>query len=1170
VKGLLPFHGPSFGNQSQRIFALSAFFLAANLISVVASILPTPSPWTFITTRELQSTASKPQIQPEMFQAVRVDYTSLNTLLNRVEAETPEQIIPPAILITLPMPDGSLARFRVIESPVMAPELAAQFPQIKTYRGQGVDDSQATLRLDVTPAGVHAQILSPRGAIYIDPYWQGNRDVLASYYKRDYQKAANDFTCQVLERTDANAPRKTLSRTASGGTLRTYRLACAATAEYTAFHGGTVEAGQAAIVTAINRVTGVYEQELDIRLVLVANNSLLVFTNSETDPYTNDDGSALLDENQSTVDSIIGSANYDIGHVFSTGGGGLASLGVVCNDAWKARGMTGNATPTGDGFWIDYVAHEIGHQFGANHTFNGSMGSCSGNRVGSVAYEPGSGSTIMAYAGICDADDLQPHSDPYFHFASYEEIMTYTTSGDGASCPSSSATGNNPPTIGALTNYTIPSSTPFLLTASGNDPDGDPLTFCWEEADLGPSISLLDGDNGSSPLFRSFAPTTDMVRIFPRLSEILNNTSSTVERLPTTTRDMNFKVTARDHRSGGGGVNSTSIVIHVTSNAGPFRIISPNTTQTLSGPIIATWQVAGTTNAPVNCTAVDLLLSTDGGLTYPILLATNTPNDGAEIVRLPYLTTNQARLKIQARNNIFFDVSDTNFNITPGSPLIIDHAVFSDAAGNGNGVMEPGEQIEETIVLKNAGNESLTGITAVVSTAKPGITMLQDSSTYPDIAAGALSTNATPFRYRLAKNISCGSSLAYSIIAFSPHSDSTDIWSRAVGLSQYGSPQTGTFESVDVPAFIADLTDNLSLLSIPVTGLVEDIDVHLRINHAYDGDLQIHLLHPDDTEVMLSNQRGGSGQNYGSGDCLTGTRTTFDDSAATPIASGVAPFTGSYSPENPLSAFNGKVLEGTWTLSIYDTWGADPGTTLCWSVQATYRPQETICSIYDQAPVITEGSVLPASPTTTQDLTTVSTASDPDDDPVSIAYLWQSSTDGISFAATGNTASNYPAASTMVGWYYRCVMIPSDGYLNGGSWTTTSVRVQLDSDNDQLNDDWEMEWFHSLYAESGGGDADSDHFLNVDELLAGTDPTNEQSCLKMSMPPALGGAGGIVVRWQSVTGRMYTLSRSTNLVLPVSFSVVQTNIAGQAGNTVRTDATATARGPYLYRVETKP
>ena len=588
-------------------------------------------------------------------------------------------------IISLPMPDGSLVSFRIWESSIMAPELAAGFPEIKTYTGQGIDDPSATMRLDWTPTGLHAQILSPNGVVYIDPHRRGDSRRHVTYFKRDCRREENSFRCLTqAEHEPLFQPASSITPAASGMTLRTYRLAVAATGEYTQFHGGTVAAGLAAIVTAINRVNGVFESELAIRLILVANNEKIVFTNATTDPYSNTDLNAMLGQNQTTIDNLIGSTNYDVGHVFCTAEGGLTgSTGTACFDGVKARSVTGQPSPTGDPFYIDYVAHEIGHEFGAAHSFNGTGGICNGQRTVGQAYEPGSGSTLMSYAGICNADDLQPHSDPYFHTGSYDAIQFYVTVGFGKDCPVSTPTGNNPPivSVGAVTNFNIPRGTPFTLTATGSDPDGDPLTYCWEERDLGPAQTLASGDNGSSPLFRSYAPTTNATRTFPNLANLLNNTTNLGEKLPTTSRTNKFRVTARDNRAGGGGVNAANLLLVVNASAGPFVLTSPNTAVTWFGQRTVTWNVAGTTAGPINATNVNILLSTDGGFTFPIVLATNTPNDGSETVTLPPIPTTTARIKVQPVGNIFFDLSDANFTIAP--PVVSIAATDTNASETG-------------------------------------------------------------------------------------------------------------------------------------------------------------------------------------------------------------------------------------------------------------------------------------------------------------------------------------------------------------------------------------------------------------------------------------------------------------------------------------------------------
>ncbi len=607
----------------------------------------------------------EPWIQPEKYQYVELDAVALVDALERAPMEFTNEAITQPLIMTLAMPDGSFARFSVVESPIMDPALGAKFPEIRTYLGQGLDDLAATVRFDWTPAGFHAQILSPNGAVYIDPLWRNDTVSYASYFKRDYRKGADGFNCLVPGEQAMPLPEGEGGVASTGEIRRTYRLACAATLEYTNFHGGTQASGLAAVVTAINRVSGVYETEVSVRLSLVANNNVIIYTSGTGDPYTNSDGVAMLTQNQSNLNSVIGSANYDIGHVFSTGGGGVAGLGVVCNSSQKARGVTGLPSPTGDAFYIDYVAHEMGHQFGSNHCFNGVNGSCAGgNRNGSTAYEPGSSSTIMGYAGICGADNLQNNSDPYFHSVSFDEIRVFTQSGGGNGCAQQTATGNLPPTVNAGADYVIPRNTPFALTAvSGSDPDGDAITYSWEQRDLGAAQALSAADNGTSPILRVWNPTTSPTRTVPRLSNLLNNTLPIGEKYPAVNRTMDFRVVVRDNRAGSGGVGVDNMIVTVNSTAGPFTVTSPNTNVLLSGLITVTWNVANTTAAPVNAANVDIYVSTNGGNTFPTLLLSGTPNDGSEQVMLPSVNSTTARIKVQGSGNIFFDISNTNFQI---------------------------------------------------------------------------------------------------------------------------------------------------------------------------------------------------------------------------------------------------------------------------------------------------------------------------------------------------------------------------------------------------------------------------------------------------------------------------------------------------------------------------
>ena len=645
---------------------LPAALILALGFTAVSSAQPVPPRLWFDVSSATLVPAGERLITPDRYRALSLDRAGLGVLLARVPLEGSRTAAFRAE-IELPLPDGSFGRFAVVESPIMAPELQARYPEIRTYAGSGIDDPSATVRFDLTPVGFHAIILSAGGTIYIDPIQPGNDRHYQSYYKRDLRSDKVFGGCTVVDEDGMAAEIQRLVAVGlqgSGGQLRTYRTAVAATGEYTAFHGGTVALGLAAVVTSMNRVDAVYEKEVSIRMVLVANNNLIIYTSSSSDPYTNNNGSTMLGQNQTNLDAVIGTANYDIGHVFSTGGGGIAGLGVVCRAGQKAKGVTGSPSPIGDAFDIDYVAHEIGHQFGGNHPFNGNSGNCTGgNRNGPTAYEPGSGSTIMAYAGICSPQDLQMNSDDYFLWISIQEIVSYSTSGLGNGCPVTTSTGVIAPVAEAGSGgFAIPISTPFSLTASATA-TGSP-TFCWEEADLG-AAGAPDSPVGNAPIFRSFDPGSGPTRTFPKASDLLNNVHTIGELLPSYARTLSFKVTVRDAQAGGVGVASDTISFRVAA-AGPFVVTAPNTAVSWPGGSqqTVTWNVAGTTGTPINCANVNLRLSTDGGYTFPTVLAAGTPNDGSELVTLPGTPTTLARVKVEATGNVFFDISNVNFTIS--------------------------------------------------------------------------------------------------------------------------------------------------------------------------------------------------------------------------------------------------------------------------------------------------------------------------------------------------------------------------------------------------------------------------------------------------------------------------------------------------------------------------
>ena len=886
----------------------------------------------------LSSQGNQPQIQPQAFAAFNLNYSVLQPTVNSAPKEANQPAAFSKSLIVLPMPDGTTASFRFVESPVMESALAAKFPEIKTYLGQGVDDPSAIARFDVTPAGFHAQILSPQGTVYVDPYYAGETNVYASYYKRDYWRPVDDFQCftqggaqQAMPRGFSPAFQQTL---VSGSNLRTYRLACAATGEYTTFFGGTVALGLAAINTAINRVTGIYETELAIRLVLVANNDLIVYTNANTDPYTNNNPALLLTQNQANLDLVIGSANYDIGHVFNTAGGGLAAVGVVCTGT-KAYGETGTAFPLDDPFYVDYVAHEIGHQFGAHHTFNSTMGQCGGGRNPSTAFEPGSGSTIMGYAGICGSDNLQANSSAYFHSVSIEEIVSFTTGGFGG-CASVTATGNNAPSVSAGANYTIPAGTPFTLTASGNDPDGDSLTFCWEERDLGPDCALSTPDNGTSPLFRSFSPSTSPARTFPSLFDILNNTATPGELLPATNRIMQFRVTARDNRAGGGGVNTADMQVTVVTN-GPLVVTTPSNNIVWAGQQTVTWDPGGSTNAPISATNVKISLSTNGGSSFPIILAANTPNDGSETVVLPSITSSNARVKVEALSNIFFNVCRSNFIVIPPAPQVVlnSSSLVLENCGSTNGLIDPGETVAVSFSLKNTGAANTTNLTGTLL-ATNGVTSPSGPQNYGALALGG-GVAARTFTFTASG--SCGGSVVANL----------RLQDGAANLGTIGV----TFNMGNLLVVTQNfnntgsitIQDNTSALPYPstisvsgLTGAVTKVTATLsNINHTFPDDVDVLLVGPAGQKVLLMSDVGGNNS-------LTNVTITLDDSAASSLPDTTRINPGTFKPSNidvntdvfpapapaspyvtNLSVFNGQNPNGTWSLYVRDDGPNDAG-----------------------------------------------------------------------------------------------------------------------------------------------------------------------------------------------------------------------------------------------------
>ncbi len=662
------------------------------------------------------------KIIPEEYRTLALDLDALKSSLVNAPIEFTFAATHNPTQIILPMPNGDDVAFQVVESSVMSSVLGAKYPNIKSYAGYGVDNKSLQVRFEIAAKGFRAMIGSPEGVIFIDPYLEGNNNNYLSYYKKDRLPNAEEAAVlnaahashnplevlnakKPLEDNDGgpNSPfhnQLTPESTTAGDPveLRVYRMALATSGEFSATQGGTVAAVMAELVYAMSRLNFIFEKETGVRFQLVDNNDELVFLDPDTDPYEGNEITNTTDINGNiiafgtfyqsvtTINSVVGVENYDVGHLFKTfpcqldgiGIGGVSG-GNVCIDDTKARGISCNNNPS-DNFYLGTLSHEVGHQLSAAHPWsnctpfwNGTDPNGNDQLSDGNAYEPGSGSTIMSYVGACGSNNVQNSGDDYLHVNSIESIQSYSREGAGT-CAMVLPSDNFDPDVDIPFGHglKIPISTPFQLTAVASDvnPD-DTLTYCFEQYDLGP-ISPLGSPMGNAPAFRSYIPTENPTRIFPRIGTIVNNQNSITEVLPTYARDLTFRCTVRDSKWGGGGTVWDQIAFKAVESAGPFLVTHPNVNQTfeVGDYVEVTWDVANTDSALVNCQHVNILLSTNGGYEYPISLAQNVANTGSYTIVIPDALTGLARVKIEAADNIFFDISNVNFKIveptTPG------------------------------------------------------------------------------------------------------------------------------------------------------------------------------------------------------------------------------------------------------------------------------------------------------------------------------------------------------------------------------------------------------------------------------------------------------------------------------------------------------------------------
>ena len=679
----------------KSIFSFIGFLLLGLSLPVIAS----NNLWQDI--KPVQARAGNIEPQQELYQKARFLKLNRINMAFALDAMARENLssrfasVNSSQNIALPLPDGEMIEVELVYENLMENALKQKFPQLKTYRilpGKTIVSGSA----DMTAQGFHAMLLLSSGkTVFIDPLsapFSGSsdsaslmkkqskqNDLYVSYYKKDQkQSSSKGASCGVKPQEEAEILEtvnlqgkpeilpEVLGHSASGSKnlsqgMINYRIAIAATGEYTARQGGTVIGAMSAIVTTLNRINQIYARELGIHLSLVANNDALIYTDAAYDPYYENNKNKLLKQNQENLDAVIGSQNYDIGHLFTTSGGGLAKIASLCNNSKKGQGISGINNPVNDSFDLDFVAHEIGHQFGATHTFNGNHGLCAGStRTSITAFEPGSGSSLMSYAGYCGVDNLQSNSDAMFHIASIRQIRKLALS-RGESCGIHLQSYNRPPAVYAGKDYVIPARTPFELHGSALDPESDSLVYSWQQVDSG-KASPVNRDNGDNPLFRLYMPTDTAVRSFPAVNSLVTHQFARGEKLPETERELHFSLVAEDGKN---AAQSDEMMIRVYPTGSRFSLFLPHSQYNRGDTHKVLWNVAGTNQSPINCTSVDIFLSLDSGFHFPVTLARNLPNTGLAWVTIPATleASPYGRFKVKCSDNIFFAISYRDFAI---------------------------------------------------------------------------------------------------------------------------------------------------------------------------------------------------------------------------------------------------------------------------------------------------------------------------------------------------------------------------------------------------------------------------------------------------------------------------------------------------------------------------
>ncbi len=634
--------------------ALGFVFVSISFVSAQNSL------WTVLEADNFDASGENIKTQATEYALLQLDGRALQAQLANAPHESSTSLGESAQSIKLPLPDGTWDEFHYHAYDAIDPAALSRFPLLQAYKGVSKTTGN-TVRFDFAYNGFNAYINTAQGEVFIERHVEDSRKYYASFYGSMIPNYLTDvIACQAHD-DDVVAETAPHGHTRLLPTypLRTYRLAVTTTGEWArALGGGTVEGTISEILNVTNRINTAMERDFAIRLVLISNNDLCIFLDGNDDPFNNGDAGDLMSKSTGVLNTAVGAGAYDIGHAFGTNTGGVAQLGSVCR-ANKGAGSSSTFGAYRTTRFFHIVAHEMGHMLTATHTFNWCEGE---NETGATAYEPGSGSTIMSYAGAsnCENRYIQNVSDPYYHSNSIERVVNFIRNDAGSTCGTDTEHENTAPV--AMHDYEdgffIPIGTPFYLEGSGVDAEDDDLTYCWEQFDLGP-LSQLGSPVGNAPLFRSFPPSEESVRVFPELNKILFGATNFNETLPTTSRDMTFRLTVRDNNPEAGLVDFTEVSFKSTASAGPFEVSTPLNNEVLEiGDFYELiWAVSNTDQAPVNCQSVNVYYATNG-IDFEEELASDVPNNGRLFIPVPADASTGARIAIEAADNIFFNISD--------------------------------------------------------------------------------------------------------------------------------------------------------------------------------------------------------------------------------------------------------------------------------------------------------------------------------------------------------------------------------------------------------------------------------------------------------------------------------------------------------------------------------